>query len=116
MSFLFYTPTYLNILNIYSLCKMDDISWGTKGLDAKPTQSASLLNSWRTIKYIHVSKYVIWNVIIGAVLLTLGANYVTRFWVTFGMVCLILSTMGIKVFVGIMYMVFYRCSGPSVRK
>lgn len=33
-SFLFYGPTYLNILNIYSLCRIDDISWGTKGLDA----------------------------------------------------------------------------------
>ena len=31
-SFLFYAPTYLNILNIYSLCRIDDISWGTKGL------------------------------------------------------------------------------------
>ena len=33
VSFLFYGPTYLNILNIYSLCRIDDISWGTKGLD-----------------------------------------------------------------------------------
>lgn len=33
-SFLFYGPTYLNILNIYSLCRIDDISWGTKGLDS----------------------------------------------------------------------------------
>jgi chitin synthase len=31
-SFIFYGPTYLNILNIYSLCRIDDISWGTKGL------------------------------------------------------------------------------------
>jgi chitin synthase len=33
LSFLFYSPTYLNILNVYSLCRIDDISWGTKGLD-----------------------------------------------------------------------------------
>lgn len=32
LSFLFYTPTYLIILNVYSLCRIDDISWGTKGL------------------------------------------------------------------------------------
>ena len=31
---MFYGPTYLNILNIYSICRIDDISWGTKGLDA----------------------------------------------------------------------------------
>jgi chitin synthase len=32
ISFAFYTPTYLIILNIYALCRMDDLSWGTKGL------------------------------------------------------------------------------------
>lgn len=32
-SFIFYTPTYLNILNTFALCRIDDISWGTKGLD-----------------------------------------------------------------------------------
>jgi chitin synthase len=33
-SFLFYSPSYLNLLNVYALCRIDDISWGTKGLDA----------------------------------------------------------------------------------
>lgn len=33
-SFLFFSPTYLNILNIYALARINDISWGTKGLDA----------------------------------------------------------------------------------
>jgi chitin synthase len=33
-AFVFYTPTYLNILNTFALCRIDDISWGTKGLDA----------------------------------------------------------------------------------
>lgn len=33
VSFLFYNPTYLITLNIYALCRMDDISWGTKGRD-----------------------------------------------------------------------------------
>ena len=116
ISFLFFTPTYLNILNIYSLCKIDDISWGTKGLDAKPTQSQKLLDSWKLIKFVHVAKYVIWNIIIAAVLLSLGANYRTRFWVTFGMVCLIGSTMAIKVMIGIFYMIYYKCKRPSFGK
>jgi chitin synthase len=34
VSFIYYTPTYLNILNTFALCRIDDISWGTKGLDA----------------------------------------------------------------------------------
>lgn len=71
-SFLFYTPTYLNILNIYSLCKIDDISWGTKGLDAASSSGDGLADEWRLLKIIHVSKYMIWNIILAAVLLTLG--------------------------------------------
>ena len=35
ISFLFYSPTYLNILSVYALCRIDDISWGTKGLDTE---------------------------------------------------------------------------------
>lgn len=27
-------PTYLILLNTYAICRIDDISWGTKGLDA----------------------------------------------------------------------------------
>jgi chitin synthase len=34
ISFIFFSPTYHNILNIYALCRIDDISWGTKGIDA----------------------------------------------------------------------------------
>ena len=32
ISFIFYQPTYLIILSTYALCRMDDLSWGTKGL------------------------------------------------------------------------------------
>jgi cellulose synthase/poly-beta-1,6-N-acetylglucosamine synthase-like glycosyltransferase len=49
LSFLFYGPTYLNILNIYALCRIDDISWGTKGLDAGVSNNdQALKNSWRS--------------------------------------------------------------------
>lgn len=36
-SFFFYAPTYLHILVIYAFCKIDDTSWGTKGLDKSNT-------------------------------------------------------------------------------
>lgn len=42
ISFLFFNPTYLNILNLYSLCRIDDVSWGTKGLDAQSGKYANL--------------------------------------------------------------------------
>lgn len=31
--FLFYAPTYLHNMMIYAFCKIDDFTWGTKGLD-----------------------------------------------------------------------------------
>lgn len=42
VSFIYYTPTYLNILNTFALCRIDDISWGTKGLDAEDTKNKDL--------------------------------------------------------------------------
>lgn len=109
ISFLFYGPTYLNILNIYSLCRIDDISWGTKGLDSTSAKNSGLKESWKMIKFVHVSKYVIWNVIVATTLLTLGANYIPRFFVTFALVGIIGASMSIKVLVGVLYMLSYWC-------
>jgi chitin synthase len=112
-SFLFFGPTYLNILNIYSLCRIDDISWGTKGLDSGSNKNANLKDSWKQIKFVHVVKYVLWNVILGAVLLTLGSNYVPRFFVTIIMVALIGLTISLKVLLACMYMLIYWCKYVS---
>jgi len=108
-SFLFFGPTYLNILNIYSLCRIDDISWGTKGLDSGSTKNANLKDSWKLIKIVHVVKYVVWNVILGVVLLTLGASYTPRFFVTIIMVVLIGVSMSVKVLLACFYMLVYWC-------
>ena len=114
LSFLFYTPTYLILLNTYSLCRIDDISWGTKGLDSRPKNSSKLQGAWSLIKFIHVGKFVIWNIIVASLLLTLGNNSLYRFWVTFGLVCIITATQAIKVIIGMFYMLYYKCVGPSL--
>ena len=59
---------------------------------------------------------MIWNIIVTATLLTMGSSYVPRFYVTFVMVCLIGLTMIIKVVIGILYMVYYKCKSPSLTK
>ena len=117
LSFLFYTPTYLIVLNIYSLCKIDDISWGTKGLDSSTSSTVKgLADEWRLLKFVHIAKYVMWNIILASILISLGEGYATKFWVTFGMVCLIGSTMAIKVFVGIFYFLLYKCRSNNTLK
>lgn len=40
-SYLFYTPTYVNILQIFAFSRIDDLSWGTKGLDADGVSSVA---------------------------------------------------------------------------
>lgn len=115
-SFLFYGPTYLNILNIYSLCRIDDISWGTKGLDSGSTKNAKLKDSWRLIKFVHVAKYVIWNIVLGVALLSLGSSYTPRFIVTIIMVVLIGLSMSLKVVLSAVYMLKYWCSSRGGNK
>ena len=34
-SYIYYTPTYINILQVFAFCRIDDMSWGTKGLDSE---------------------------------------------------------------------------------
>jgi chitin synthase len=108
ISFMFYQPTYLIILSTYALCRMDDLSWGTKGLESGASnQSGSVEKTWNKIKTIHVGKYLFWNIIVAAILIHFGSNYLLRFWLTFALMILIGSTMLIKVLLALAYYVYY---------
>lgn len=39
LSYIYFTPTYVNILQIFAFCRIDDLSWGTKGLDGEENKS-----------------------------------------------------------------------------
>lgn len=104
LSYIFYWPTYINILNIYSLCKIDELSWGVSGFNL-----GHLKDSWKLIKFIHVAQYIIWNIILATVLITLGAYYVPRFYTTLLFVLLLFLSIIFKVIIGILYLIFYRC-------
>lgn len=69
-SFIFYSPSYFVLLNIYALCRIDDISWGTKGLESGSSKQSKLQEKWKMIKLVHVAKFVIWNVAASVVLLS----------------------------------------------
>lgn len=34
LSYIYFAPTYINILQSFAFCRIDDLSWGTKGLDS----------------------------------------------------------------------------------
>ena len=44
-SYIWYVPTYINVLIIYAFCRIDDLSWGTKGLDEDIERLKS--NQWK---------------------------------------------------------------------
>ena len=110
ISFIFYIPTYLIILNIYAICRIDDISWGTKGLDADSSRNSPWKNSWRLIKFICVGKYLLWNIGIGLLLINVGDEYETRFFITITMFGIVTGLVGVKIIIGCLYMIKYKLS------
>jgi chitin synthase len=44
LSYIFFSPTYINILQIFAFCRIDDLSWGTKGLDKD--EKNSQISDW----------------------------------------------------------------------
>lgn len=127
-SYIFYSPTYLNLLNTFALCRIDDISWGTKGLDVQDTRSKELKQSWKSIKTLHVAKYIFWNITVGAAMLVISspinvqglitqneyndllvASYVRKFFMTFGLMVAIGIALLIKIILGAIYNLCYRC-------
>jgi len=109
-SFLFYSPSYLNLLNIYALCRIDDISWGTKGLDAEVGgKNAKLKDTWKMVKMIDVAKFFFWNIIIGSLFIVFDSYLLIKFLVTLGLLILFTAIQAVKIIIGIVYMVKYKC-------
>ena len=107
-SFIFYSPTYLLILNIYALCRIDDISWGTKGLDAEAGgRTKALQDNWKKIKILHVCKFVFWNSVSGFILVLLAETYVVRFYLTFGIMGILGFFLTAKIVIGLIYIIKY---------
>ena len=41
IDYIYYTPMYITILIIYAFCRIDDLSWGTRGNNGKFIKSNS---------------------------------------------------------------------------
>jgi chitin synthase len=114
LSFIFYNPTYLVLLNIYAICRIDDISWGTKGRDDQESgKSAALKQKWKKIKNLYVFKYMFWNIAASFVFLMTAHHYFVRLVVTFAIMVMVLAILGIKTILGILYLLKYRCCQTS---
>lgn len=56
------TPTYINILTVFAICKTDDVSWGTRGKDEKGSSQQDEFN-WK--KTVFLAIFVACNVVMG---------------------------------------------------
>jgi cellulose synthase/poly-beta-1,6-N-acetylglucosamine synthase-like glycosyltransferase len=61
--YVYYIPTYINILQIYAICKTDDVSWGTRG-DPENDYNSKFEN-FKYKKFFYLITYVISNSIFG---------------------------------------------------
>jgi chitin synthase len=110
-SSIFYSPAYLIILNIFSLCRIDDITWGTKGLNNEAeSKSSHLTRSWKSLKYIQVWKFIFWNMVVGVLIVSFGDSYTPRFFISFILLIILLFTMVVKIIIGLIYLIHYACT------
>lgn len=79
-----------------------------------------MVDDWKKIKFIHVSKFVLYNIVVAFILLIFGDEYVARFWITFLIMILLAVTLGIKAILATIYLISYRCcvnnKGSEVRE
>lgn len=77
-------------------------------------------DSWRVIKFLHVSKYIFWNLILSVILLSFGSSYTPRFFITIIVVAVMALIQSIKVIIAILYLLWYKitnvqpCNQPRV--
>lgn len=60
--YIYYIPTYINILQIYSICKTDDVSWGTRGNSGHYNTK---YEAFKYKKFLYLLTYVLCNSIFG---------------------------------------------------
>lgn len=110
-SYIFYSSTYMTILNVYALCRIDDISWGTKGLntDTSPRE-VEMMSKWRSLKLMHVSKFMVYNLGITFILFSCeeALNSLLIFYITFFFVGLLLFITIVTFLFAVLYLVKYK--------
>lgn len=113
ISYLFYTPTYVNILQIFAFCRIDDLSWGTKGLDA---DTNSVAKEWERRKYIFVLQYITANVVVAYVCIKAAEMDVPRNAIILVFACLVVFMLIFRLVPAAIYLLKYNLRKLCGRK
>ncbi len=70
--YLYYMPTYLHIMVVYAFCRIDDLSWGTKG--AHTTDPTNKSKEYKDFKVAFVSTWLLSNTVIAYIVIVVTSN------------------------------------------
>lgn len=107
-SFFFYLPSYINLFIVYAFCRIDDLSWGTKGLETeqKAKQNAIRIKfSDEKIKF--TIKWLGFNIILSLILVGLANDYVIQNYIIWLFSAYFGGIMAIKVIFVVIFFLKY---------
>ncbi|CAD8178979.1 unnamed protein product [Paramecium pentaurelia] len=116
--YFYYQPTYTHLFITYAFCRIDDLSWGTKGLTEDNSQNKVFTDKIYK-KYLFVIKWILLNCILSGILILLlkmDISILPSFLILF--VSVILTVISIlKGFLAIVHLIqFYMPSGTKDKR
>ena len=102
-AYIYYLPTYCCIMPIYAKCRLDEVA--SSGF---LTKNQKIKESWKIVKMIDVAKYLIWNMILGAILIYLQSILLVKFFVTLILLFMFSVLSVAKWIPGLVYIIKYK--------
>lgn len=108
LSYIFYLPTYAAVIPIYARCRLDDISSATQGsLGAK---NQRLRETWKILKLMDVSKYLVWNALLAVTLIILHGYILIKFFALLFLLVIFTLIELVRLVPVLIYTISYKCS------
>ena len=110
LSYIFYAPTYINLLQMFAFARIDDLSWGTKGLDNDTGDGIE--REWERRKYVFVLQYITCNVVASYILIKLSTFDYPRNIIILASTILVAFLLGVRLIFAILYLIKYNVKKP----
>ncbi len=104
---MFYVPTYINILQAFAFCRIDDLTWGTKGLDKSETDITE--KEWERKKYILLLQDLSRNIVLSYLVVRAAEFPEVRNFVILGITILVSFLLLFRLVFAAIYLVRYNC-------
>lgn len=99
--YIYYTPTYLHIMIIYAFCRIDDLSWGTKGADS--SEHSGNEQKFYLEKVEFVGAWIFSNAIVTYVVTVLISSQQNKYYFMTALITFTTGLLMIKTFFAIIY-------------